>query len=53
MSKQERAAQYYMKGMTLKAIANRFHVSHVCIRNWLLKQGVTMRPKGRVPAKVS
>lgn len=47
MSKQERAAKLYEEGMSLKAIGNRFHKSHVCIRNWCLAQGVKMRSRGR------
>lgn len=53
MTKYERAAELYTSGKTLKKIAQRFHTNHVTVRNWLLKLGVTMRPRGRRPAKVS
>ena len=38
---------YTQKRMSLQAIANVFHVSHICIRNWLLDQDVKMRRRGR------
>ncbi len=47
MSKQERAASYYREGRSLRSIAGTFHVSHIAIRNWLLAQGVRLRPQGR------
>ena len=52
MSKQERAKEYYENGMTLQAIAGRMHVTHVTIRNWLLKQDVELRSRGRRPVAV-
>lgn len=44
-----RAKDLYQQGMTLKAIGRMYHKSHVAIRNWLIAQGVEMRPRGRRP----
>jgi transposase-like protein len=51
MTKYERAEELYTSGKSLKSIARRFHTNHTSVRNWLLKLGVTMRPRGR-PATV-
>ena len=45
-------ADLYRRGMTLKSIGNRYHKSHVAIRDYLLSLGVTMRPRGRRPVAV-
>ena len=47
ITKQQRASIYYKGGMSLASIAGRMHVSPITIRNWLLKEGVTMRGRGR------
>ena len=50
-SPQERAKNYYEdKGMSLIKIGEMLSVSHCTVRNWLLNQGVKMRPRGRRPA---
>ena len=47
-SPQERAKNYYEdKGMSLVKIGEMLSVSHCTVRNWLLNQGVKMRPRGR------
>ena len=49
MTKYERAAELYASGKSLRKIANRFHVSHIAVRKWLLNRGVEMRAVGRRP----
>jgi transcriptional regulator of aromatic amino acid metabolism len=52
-TKDQRIVRLYSEGQSLQKIANKYHVSHIAIRNRLLKAGVTMRPRGRPESKLN